>query len=552
MIKRLLFLLVLVLSVVIDSRAQLPVEGDWRSRLGIKDQKKAESLFIEYFATDTLHFKGGIYNRRSYELFRKLRNLAPYCDYSFYNYAILNDQEEKFLFNGLMKEEKDPAVRLMYLQDLIELADALITERDSINVLRANLHLQGGAAMAPLTEGVASLWRAHLIYEYCKKYMPAELYKQEEVYNNYKKAFELYTKEGDKNEEDVEGVYLGEYFDSCYDLYKTDTVKYYQQFLEDYLHVVTVCDHVLLPAYNAPDEATKLQILKRAPFSGYDYFSFQIKNEFKESGAGSAERLNSYFGSVLNNHRKDRDFLDNAIHLMYENSAFTTDAFYEYCEVAYEIEPTYENALGFALSCKRDGLTNDMVTYLKEAKTLGKSDGQRAMCSYLIGLNLISSRPTYMKQMKDGTEKETPCETGSPEYQKWFDEMNIAIANLKDVFNYSESLMKSERLSDRTLCCRASHELGRCYMRRMSRDNIEDCDLAIAYFEQAERLGTKDVSYDETDNITRIEDSRSRYKSYLAEVAKNKKQRELYEKQQREYQAYLRKKAEEEKFWHSR
>lgn len=552
MIKRLLFLLVLVLSVVIDSRAQLPMEGDWRSRLGTKDPKKAEASFIEYFATDSLHFKKGKYNRRSYELFRKLRNLAPYCDYSFYNYAILNDQDEKFLFNGLMKEEKDPAVRLMYLQDLLELADALITERDSINVLRANSHLQGGAAMAPLTEGVASLWRAHLVYKYGKKYMPAELYKQEEVYDNYKKAFDLYTKEGDKSEEDVEGVYLGEYFDSCYDLYKTDTVKYYQQFLEDYLHLVTVCDHVLLPAYNAPDEATKIQILQRPPFSGYDWYSNEIKMSFANSGAGSAERLNSYFGSALNSHRKDKEFLNNAIHLMYENNAIDMDAFYEYCEVAHDIEPTYKNALGFALSCKRDGLTDDMVTYLKEAKTLGKNDGEVALCSYLIGVNLISDRPKYMKPMEDGTEKETPYATDTPEYQKWFEGMNIAVANLKDVLNYSESLMKSERLYDRTLCCRASHELGRCYMRRMSRDNLGDCDLAINYFRQAERLGTKDVSYDESANIASVENSRSRYKKDLATIAQNKKLKDLYEKQQREYQAYLRKKAEEEKFWQGR
>ena len=74
------------------------------------------------------------------------------------------------------------------------------------------------------------------------------------------------------------------------------------------------------------------------------------------------------------------------------NECDDTDVYYKAAEYAYQIEPTYESAIGMASWSKQQGKMQDMLKYYEKAIELCQTDARRGRISLVIANSLINSK----------------------------------------------------------------------------------------------------------------------------------------------------------------
>ena len=575
--RTLLFIFLLVVS-----SGMAEMSSNWKDRMGTINPAKAEQLFIEFFNNNSeagevgdffkYHNEGVRYTSKSYETVSRLLSLAPYAEYTFYSTAFLdpvNPQEEGF-YQQLMKDEPDPAVRMLYCQDLIRMGCLLYEDNKNLNELRQTVSNLAGTTMSvPL----AKVWAAHLYFKYGKQYLPHIsvirqnkakalkdnlCYSEQKAYDQYREAFREYREAQTEESADMQAAFLIEYFLASQDLYRTDPDSLYPQFLKDYIDVVAACDKCLGPLYqkaeSVQDDKAKGEILGQGGY--YQAKFFEIKPAFDDSKAGSADRLKSYFGPRLSEMSHDATRLETVISLFAENNSdnnptVENDVFYAYCKASYAIKPTFLNCFGSALSAQSERKIDDMVDYFKKARDLAVTDGQRAQMSLLVASSLMNMAGTWPTNDNDLDSKGNPKRYGeeSEQYRQWFDQYTIVIGNLKQVLDLTPYLTKSSVLNDRSLPAKACHMLGVCYYRLMGTSHMDMCNLAIEWFEKAEQMSTADTRFDETTMIVNCEKVKTQLERNARAREEYARKNAEYARQQAEYQEYLRRKKAEEDFW---
>lgn len=532
-IQNILTLLV-VFALSSSALAQLPTTGDWRNRLGKRNPQEAERLYSEFFSPSSPINSGAPFTARSYEVLTRLRALAPYFSYSLYNGYLFEETQSNPnpMFQQLLDGEKDMSIKMMYVQDILDIHNRLVNNRDSINALRQTDANTRGREMS---EALARIKYAHAYYKFMGNpaYYPAKLYNAEEAYKNYRSAFKLMLEQNNDISDEIEGNYLYEYFNTCYDLYKSDNEKYYTQFLEDYLEIVETCDNLLIPYYDVPD-SIRLQDRKYTGFRGYrdgfaDIPGSGIINMFRASGAATPEHLDAFYSAHLDENRKDADYLNKAIHLMMQNNATSTEAFYNYCEASYQIKPTFENCIGCALLASSMKQRQEMVNYYLEAKKWAQTDLQRGLVSYWIGTATSYGRPAK----------------GTPEYEVWEKDVRISNTNLEDVLRYESELRKSTSLDIREYPAIASFYLGmNNYRLGGALVSIPSCNQAITYLEKSKKLGLTKLDADDM-----IANVRNTIRTINSNNAAAKKNDPRAAQRQKAYDEWRRKQQEEDAFW---
>lgn len=525
------FIFVLLLCSTVTVHAQF--DGTtWEQRIGTgKDSIEAHKLYIGIY-NDFINPKRKNpkreYNDSTYMMWRKILAYAPYVDYQFYISGWMED-----LLIPLIRRQNDRAIQLMYFQDLMEIQDRLIWDRKKLNSLRMLTNLKNEQS-----EEDALVNKAHYYYSVGKQYFSGTpAYNPDSAYWYYSKAFEKVRESKDVTGSEIIGIYLWEYFDTSYSLFKDDQEKYQEQFLTDYLDCISSCDKMLMPAYDETDSIKQQQILAK-----YWHYRDTIQKVFNDSsGAATPQRLDDYYGKRLDKYRKDAAYLNKAIHLMTENNATGIDAYYAYCEASYVLNPTYENSIGCALSSKRDGMQEEMIKYFLQAKGLAGNDLQKALVAYMIGVASNITRPKDPE-----TNKNYPI--GTPEYKQWQKSAMLAEANLKQVLDLEPALMNSGSIDIREIPAHAAWQIALAEY-RMSQSS-RDCDEAIKYVRLAMQKQPNLYNRNAQDMITNISNARKQHVDN--ENNRKRNNRQLNAQRNAEYEEYLRRKKAEEDFWNKR
>lgn len=545
-IYKCIVIVLLLGSTIISAYAQLPEKGDWTTRVGIKNPAVVPDLHQKVFNHPPFYTprKELTYSdyMEYYESFKKLADSAPYINWNFYggkfSDEVRTDLGNRTIYESILDSIPDMAIRMVLVEDFLALARNMVDNLDSINVARNNRDTTVKAADDTLSLPVAMTKYAHLYYKYAgnSKYYPAHLYDKQQARENFRKAFRMLVDNNIDPGDELEAVYLNEYYVVCEDLYKTDVEKYYDQFLQDYLDIVQVCDNLLIPYYNIPeeekdDETNPLYEKYRA----YNYWTEHpengIKALFQSSGAAESERLSSYYLAKLGTYRRDSVYLNRALNILNKNNCTQTEAFYSYSEASYAIMPTYLSCIGCALASKEYNMRDDMIKYFTEAYDLAKSDMQRGLIAYQIGMEMNTPIPTDDRK--------------SPEYTSWEDNMHTAYSNLKKVLLAEKEFANSSAIAIREIPARTRFALAQnLYRLRYSSNSIAEMNEAAGYVRDAMQQAPKLFSAG-PGLLKNIESRINKLKDEARDRRRN-------EAQQKAYNEYLRKKKAEDDFWNQR
>lgn len=546
---------------------------EWYQRIGHgNDSTQAYMYYMNFYGDqDGYYVRGYLDSIRvnhdfvardsMYHDWRLLMNLAPYVDYRFY----IGSWFENFLI-PLIDGGEDRAVKLVYFSDLMGLTDRLITDRTNLNSLRHLLPDVVQKYGTDQTDGVARVNKAHYYYTVGKKYFDGtRVYDIDSAYIYYKDAFNAFQNENITSSvnKELQAAFLVEYFNTSLDLYNSNREKYYEQFLSDYIDVIAACDRCLDPIYNEQDSVKRINMLQE---TGYDWAKLQqIEPAFKASGAGDPEKLNAYFASQLDEHRKDNEYLKKAIRIMdtyRDQKAEPTQVYYDYCEASYNIQPDLRNCLGMALQARKLNMLDDQVAKFNQAETFVTDPCEKLRLEYHVAMMYISAA----NNCKWPTDEEgNRVSAESQEYANWSRMISRARTYLENIMANKNVLLNANRvLDDREIPSIAAYYLGRIYSEYATgyfakrQNNVALQELKTARSEFVTCINLLRSSMHPTFQIASgngagIEDNVIWCDHYITlakkAIAKAKQPQKKYNA---EYQEYLRKKKAEDDFWAGR
>lgn len=250
----------------------------------------------------------------------------------------------------LMYHEKDAAAKLTYFDDLMWLCDFRIQHLDELNSLPPPPSDYGPLTRSTL--GDVKTWKAHFYYTEGRT-LPPTVYDKLTAYNLFADAMKTVRQQKSVNGTEVEPYLLREYFNACYDLYKSDPERYKVQFLSDYLDCASTCKRLY-------EEAKTEQEF------GYYYNIFYsnggIKTIFKDTGVANPDSLDAYFRRHFEANKHDLDYVNTAIALMVQNGCIPSiDAnmcVEQYAEVAYAHpeKMNYFSALAYGMKMNKEAV----------------------------------------------------------------------------------------------------------------------------------------------------------------------------------------------------
>lgn len=530
------------------AKAQLPVTLDKdKGYYGLINPQKAGELHQSFFSNKESSFRkqDKPVSLEDYRTFMELYKLAPYSDYNYYTeYFYCGDNS---VTARMLKGSSDMSSNVVIIDDLLSIAYNVVENLDSVNILRSrsvtNLKDENDTISLP----VAMTKYAHWYYNLAgnPKYYPSRFYDKEKARENFRSAFYMLRDRNIEAGQELEGIYLNEYYRTCEDVYRSDEEKYYEQFLQDYLEIVQACDNLLIPYYDVPDTIRD----KSRQYLSYNYYTNHqdkgIKALFKNSGAATKERLTAYYDKKLNEHRRDSSYLNRAISLLYENECSQTETFYSYCDASYAIRPTFLNCLGCANASKADQMRQDMINFYVEARDLATTDFLRGYVAYLIGKETYASRPINPETNKAYL-------AGTEEYKKWTDNTLIAQSNFEIVLKFQDAFRSSSSIAIRQIPARSAFELGNIkYEMALSTESSTECKSAIAYYQMATDAAP-DLYNNEEHKINNKKIGEYKISStikLLNAIVDKEKQGKINAARMKAYEEFMRKQKAVDAFW---
>lgn len=502
MIRRHIIILLALLPLSLPLSAQY--EGTtWEQRLGHgADSTRNYELFREYndyfTAYDAFRSTEVWPTDSVYRCWRQLFDGAPYCHKILYSGG-------STLLDSMIVRETDPAVRLLYFQDLMQLMDARAARIDALNSYEQE---QFRSTLGDVLSRKASDYYLYAPLVTGSGYTP------QRCYDLFVQAFDNVREQGGK---EIEGYYLTQYFQACYALYQEDNERYLEQFLQDYLTCTDICDRMIRMSREVSDSAQAMGIVNR-----YLAPEIEIQQLFKASGAGTRDNIVAYYDARLQSHRDDIPFLQSAVHLLFLNGCSDTDVYYDACDALWSHRHTYEAAIGQALFSKSMNMREEMLNYFNEAKQLASTDIERGLVSYLIGTSLDYYED--LNKYATNAEKITARD-------RWWQDLRGADINYREALQYNPDIA------------------GNCYF-HLTTVNIylQNYDRALEYARLAPKADLKWAEWSAGIQGT-IAERRARKAEADARARAASTKSEEYRRWEAQYKKQLEQQRREEEFW---
>lgn len=264
----------------------------------------------------------------------------------------------------------------MYFKEMMNLFDLRLKY---LKYLNASLP-EGKKGRA--TEGDVLIAKANYYHIYGYGIDPEYTYNN--IYEMYKAGINKINAEGGR---DVRGIYIQYFFSVSNELFKADNNYYREQFLNDYLESKEVCEKMLQLAKEETDSVKAQHIVEE-----YDKPLTVIDQVFAQSGAANREQLITMYTPKVEQNKDNIAYLRSAMKVLSNNECDDSDVYYAAARYAYQIEPTYESAIGMAQYSKKEGKLNDMLKYYNAALEMAKTDQTRGRICMNIATSLINGK----------------------------------------------------------------------------------------------------------------------------------------------------------------
>ena len=139
------------------------------------------------------------------------------------------------------------------------------------------------------------------------------------------------------------------------------------------------CEKMLSLANEASDSVSAQKIVAQ-----YDPTLNHIETMFAQSKAANREQLIAIFGPKIEENKTNLQYLKTALVLLSANDCDDTDIYFKAAEYAYNIEPSYESAIGTAQKYSKEGKVAESIQYYDKALELCSTDQNKAAISLKI------------------------------------------------------------------------------------------------------------------------------------------------------------------------
>lgn len=289
----------------------------------------------------------------AYEAWKAVIEKAPFANLRIYT-------DGSYMLQNLITQEQDAAKKKAYFEELLGLYDLRLKNLAGLNSF-AQSHLQA-------TQGDVVYPKAYCYAVYGPQADPTG-YTHDKAYDYFAKANKLLDEQGGR---EVKGYMLDIFFRISYAKYQANNNGFREQFLQDYLDSKELCEKMLQMAKEESDPARAQRIVEE-----YDQPLNNIEGIFAQSKAADRDQIVAIFTPKVEANKNNLTYLKNALTLMAANDCDDTPIYYKAAEYAYNIEPTYESAIGTAQKYYKEGKTAESVKYYNDAIDLCKSNTQK-------------------------------------------------------------------------------------------------------------------------------------------------------------------------------
>ena len=167
-------------------------------------------------------------------------------------------------------------------------------------------------------------------------------------------------------------VVLRKLVEVSYNIYKSDTQQYGEQFLKDYQTVSNLMEQIIAAGGKRATEIT--------PQKNY------IDRLYAVSGAADCGQMDEMYANDVNTHLQDLEHLNAIIKLYRRLGCTESDVYFAAAEAAHKLQPTDESAAGCAKMCVKKEDPKGAIKYYEQAIELATTNEDKADYLYNIAL----------------------------------------------------------------------------------------------------------------------------------------------------------------------
>lgn len=367
--KKLLFSLALV-ACGLSASAQSSYKGtQFEDRIGHGEDsvnvRANLSIYVQYLKEKNY--------AEAYEPWKFVLDKAPLAQVRIY-------KEGQVILQNLIKAETDPAKKQAYYDQLMALYDLRLKNLDDLNDIA--------------TKEVDKSSRGFVI---CRK-------AYDSYYFNPKPdvvaSYELFHKGIADTGRDTEAGVLWGFTDISDYLYKSNPDKYREDYLNDYMTTVDVCQTLLTMANEYPvdsivgdptsEDSTKWEtqiVLDPRAQKIIDYYQPTLDHAeqlFVASGAADCSALEQIYSTKIEANKTDLNYLNGVLKLLTNFDCSESATYDKAADYAYELQKTPQAAIGKASKCLKSGDTDGAIKYFDEAISMEEDGAKKGKYAYAI------------------------------------------------------------------------------------------------------------------------------------------------------------------------
>ena len=333
----------------LSASAMAQYEGtQWYDRIGTGEDSLRTRQNLSLFQT-AINSKNWT---EAYESWKPVFEKAPFSQMGIYTNGA-------YMLAKLILGEQDAAKKQGYFNELMNVYDTRVKNLAGLNSFTK--------VERRATEGDVIARKAYDYAAYGPACDPA--YTLDKAYNMFKDGINKINEQGGR---EVGGFVLDAFFRVSYAKYQADNNGFREEFLQDYLESKDVCDKMLQLAKEETDPEKAQKIVAE-----YDTPLNTIEGLFAESKAADRDQIIAIFTPKVEANKDNLAYLKSALTLMAANDCDDAPVYYKAAEYAFNIEPSYESAIGTAQKYAKDGQTAKSVEYYNKAIELCQSDVQK-------------------------------------------------------------------------------------------------------------------------------------------------------------------------------
>ena len=193
---------------------------------------------------------------------------------------------------------------------------------------------------------------------------------------------------------------LRKFVELSYNIYKSNTEQYGDQFLADYQLASAALEQIAAAGGKNAEHATSQKAY--------------VDRLYAASGAADCGQMDQMYASVVNESASDLEKLGSIMKLYRRLGCTESDVYFAAAEHAHKLQPTSESAAGCAQMCLKKNDLNGALEYYKQALSMATVDEDKAdylyrMATIYVSLNNLQQGASYADQALDLAPEDGRC-----------------------------------------------------------------------------------------------------------------------------------------------